>query len=305
MKRLMPSSLITFLQAIPNCLRADLFTIALPTGVNLYATSGQFDISVPSGTPGWTGSTTTFSASTYGVWGRGAITSEASFDLGANTMSLSCIPQQGTQYPGLQVGLLSAAFNGLFDAAQVTVQTAYMPFGSYGTVTAGIETKFFGCITSTTDITRTRVEFEAADYLYLLNLKVPTRLMQSNCPWSLCDANCGLAASTYTTSFTAATGSTSTTLIPSTAFAKSSGYYSQGVVKCLTGTNAGLAQTVKLQDTTGHLLMTLPWLLRPNVGDTFSVIAGCDKTVTTCTSRFSNLLHFGGEPFVPVSSTAV
>ena len=77
-------------------------------------------------------------------------------------MELTCVPQAGTAYPGMSVGILSAALNGLFDAATVTVYTAYMPLGSYGNVSAGIETKFSGTITKVSDINRTRVVFECA-----------------------------------------------------------------------------------------------------------------------------------------------
>ena len=301
----MPYGLITWLQSNPNCVRADLFTIALPNGQAIHATSGQFDITVPSGTAGWTGATTTFHANQYGVWERGAITSTAGFDLSANTMTLTCIPQPSTPYPGLTVGLLSAALNSLFDAAVVTVQTVYMPFGDYGDVSSGVERKFVGQITTIDDISRNKVMFTCADYLYLLNLKVPSRLIQSNCPWSFADVNCGLTASSYTETFTADTGTTKWSLKPASAFTAASGYYTQGVVKCLTGTNAGLSQCVKSHDTTGKLQLMYPWLLTPAVGDTFSVIAGCDKSVSTCGQKFSNTIHFGGQPFVPVPTAAV
>ena len=81
MKRLMPSGLISFLQTTPNCIKADLLVITLLNGQVMHVTEGQFDITVPSGTGGWTGSTTTFSATTYGRWERGAITSEGSLKI--------------------------------------------------------------------------------------------------------------------------------------------------------------------------------------------------------------------------------
>jgi uncharacterized phage protein (TIGR02218 family) len=304
MKRLMPASLIEFLQTTQNCVRADLFTIALPNGQAIYATSGQFDIPIPTGTAGWTGATTTFYANQYGVWSRGSITSEASFSLSSNTMTLECVPQQSTRYPGLNVGLLSAALNSLFDAAQVTVQTVYMPFGAYGDVSAGVETKWVGQITKIDSITRNKVSFECADYLYLLNIQVPSRLVQSNCPWSFADTNCSLDASTYTTAFTAAAGTTKWSMTPAIPFTAANGAFTQGVVKCVTGTNAGLSQSVKLHDGNTLQLMA-PWLISPAVGDTFTVIQGCDKSLTTCNQKFGNQIHFGGQPLTPVSSAAV
>lgn len=65
MKRLMPSGLISWLAANPNCEKADLFSITLPTGTVMNITEGQWDITVPSGTGGWSGSTTTFSSTQY------------------------------------------------------------------------------------------------------------------------------------------------------------------------------------------------------------------------------------------------
>jgi hypothetical protein len=305
MKRLMPISLVSFLQTNPNCLKADLFAITLPTGTTIYVTEGQFDITVPSGTNGWTGSTTTFSSSQYGRWSRGAITSEAGFGLQSNTMSLSCVPQQGTSYPGMNVGILNAAFNGLFEPAHVTVYTAYMPSNAYGNLSNGIETKFYGTLEKITEINRLKVTFECADPLYALNLKVPTRVFQSNCPWSYGDSNCNPVGGIQTQSFTAASGSSVWTLIPSSAFSQAFGYFSQGVVKCTAGTNSGLSQTVKLHDASGNLEMSFPWLLTPNVGDTFVVTAGCDKTLPTCISKFANQVHFGGDPFIPPPTQAV
>lgn len=305
MKRNMPTGLIEFLQSNPNCTRADIFTIILPNGQALLATDGQFDIAIPSGTPGWSSSTLTYRASQWGSWSRGSITSEASFDLHSNTMSLTCVPQLGTTFPGTSTGILSGALNGLFDACTVVVQTVYMPFGQYGDVSNGVETKFSGTITDISEVSRNKVVFDCADWTYLLNMKVPSRLIQSNCPWGFADANCGLSATSFITNFTAAAGTTGWTLIPQTAFSQAAGYFTQGVVKCLSGANVGLSQSVKVHDTSGHLQVMYPWLFTPAVGDTFSVIAGCDKSVSTCEQKFNNLVHFGGMPFVPPPQNAV
>ena len=305
MKHLMPIQLIMYLQRTANNVRADLFTLNLPNGQTLCATDAQFDITVPSTTPGWTGSTTTFYASQWGQWSRGAITSDASFDLHSNTMDLTCIPQLDTVYPGTSIGILNAALNGLFDAASIMIQTVYMPIGLHGDVNSGVETKFWGQITSIQEINRNKIAFQCADYCYLLNVKVPTRIIQANCPWGFCDVICGLSASSYTTTFTAAIGTTGWVMVPVTAFSHPTGYFTQGVVTCLTGSNIGLSQCVKLHDSSGNLEVMYPWIFPVSVGDTFSVIAGCDKSLTTCGQKFSNQVRFGGMPLVPPPQAAV
>lgn len=309
MKTLVPS-LITFLQNTRNVIKADLFAITLPNGQVLLATDGQWDITVPAGTPGWVPGTTTFKAVQYGRWERGAITSEAGTQLNAGTMSLTCIPQVTTQYPGLPIGIVSAALNRLFDGCEVYVYTVYMPLNGYGDVSAGVETKWRGTITRIPSTGRNRIEFECADPFYLLNTKVPTRVMQANCPWQFCDDNCTLVKADYTVNFTAVAGSNQSILFPTVAFPQPTGYFDQGVVTCLTGNNAGLSQSVKIHN--GGITPTVPWLLPIQAGDTFKILKGCDKTLGTCKSvlkaaggTVNNSGHFGGTPFIPPPSVAI
>ena len=320
MKRIMPASLINFLQGTGiNCERADLFSLGLPTGQTTFVTSGGWDITVPFGTAGWTGNenpsigfqTTTFSSSLYGRWSRGAITSEAGFKMNSNTMTLTCVSKSGENYPGLQMGILNAALNGLFDAAQVDVWTAYMPQGGYGNVSYGLEKKFTGTITKLNEIGRVSAIFDCADPLYLLgpSTKIPTRLVSSTCPWGFADSNCDVpgGAAAFTYNFTLKTGSSQWVLIPVTNFvgvSAAAGYFQQGVVTCLTGNNSGLSQSIKIS-AAGALTMMVPWLLPVQAGDTFKVIAGCDKSLSTCISKFNNSIHNGSAPYTPVPTTAL
>jgi uncharacterized phage protein (TIGR02218 family) len=179
-------------------------------------------------------------------------------------------------------------------------------------VSNGIETKFAGTITKISDINRVHVEFECADPMYLLNMKVPTRLFQADCPWGFCDSNCTLSAANYTVNFTAKTGSTQWVLQPVTAFTQATGYFSQGVVTCTAGGNVGLSQTVKLHDASGYLDLAYPYLMPVSAGDTFGVIMGCSKTMAACATNktaagtvVNNLINFGGTPYVPPASSAV
>jgi len=465
MKRLLPSTLITFLQENPNCLRADIFGMQLPNGQLLFTTSGQWDLNIPSGTAGWSNNivtsqttvsnnitsphlssvasannsqylefagqssagggiidiyiagtaantgyffrldtrsgyplgqilkvsnvtagpsgwtnigtqlvannasnstavhnvrcylgnqgemkiwvdgvmccyavdttytpsgvvyygyedvsgptiapmVTTVYATKYGRWSRGSITSEAGFAPKSNSMDLTCIADTSVLYPGLSIGMLPAAFNRLFDSAVINVWTAYMPLtasgaaSGYGNVSNGIAPKWQGLMGKISSVTRTSIKFDCQDPTYLLNLKVPTRLFQTNCPWQFGDQNCNPSSgiSAYQATFTAAGSSTNWTLVPSSAFSQAAGYFTQGVVKCLKGANAGLSQSVKLHDSSGNLEMMNQWLLAPQSGDTFIVTAGCDKTLPTCISKFNNKIHHGGFPFMMTEAAAL
>lgn len=311
MKRLFPVSLKSFLATSTDWYEADCFIIQLPTGETIYATSGQWDITFRTDTPGWSGPQITFYSTQYGVWERGAITSEGDFSLSANTMTLTCTPQPDTTYPGLPLTLLAAAHQHLFDGATVWVYTAYMPIGGYGNVDAGIETKFQGTIINAPKLSRPFVQFDVADPLYLLNMKVPSRVLQSNCPHSFADVNCGLDPANFTQALTAAAGSTPYQIVAT--ISQAAGYFTQGVLTCTAGANVGLSQTVK-DHTSGLLVMTAPWILPVSPGDTFSAIKGCDKTPATCaatlradgTAEPDDFRHrFGGQPFTPPPTAAI
>jgi uncharacterized phage protein (TIGR02218 family) len=310
MKRLMPPGLITFLQQNANCSRADLFFIALGNGQTIAATDGQQDITLISGLQGWAGGTTTFSATQYGRWSRGTITSEAGFSMNTNTMSLTCVPQPGTQFPGITgVGMLNAAANGLFDVASINVLTAYMPSNQYGNVSAGVETKFVGTLLKINKLNRLLVEFECSDPLYLLgdSNKVPSRTFSAACPWSYGDSNCNPVGGIKTQNLVVKTGSTAYVITPTVATGNfaTANFYTQGTVLFTSGNNSGLEYTVKAHTAGGTLTLDMPTFVTPAASDTFTVTAGCDKSVSTCDAKFGNKSHFGGFTQIPPPVNAV
>jgi uncharacterized phage protein (TIGR02218 family) len=80
-----------------------------------------------------------------------------------------------------------------------------------------------------------------------------------------------------------------------------SGYYQFGIVTWLTGLNAGLSMEVKSY-VPGQVTLALPMPYAISDGspiDTFTISAGCDKSMTTCRDRFNNIVNFRGEPYLP------
>ncbi len=47
------------------------------------------------------------------------------------------------------------------------------------------------------------------------------------------------------------------------------------------------------------ITLVLPMGSSVQVGDTFTIVAGCDKSRETCASKFNNILNFRGFPDVP------
>lgn len=78
------------------------------------------------------------------------------------------------------------------------------------------------------------------------------------------------------------------------------GYYNFGVVKWLTGHNAGRAMEVKYWvNAPSTLQLYLPMPRTIVIGDTLTVTAGCDKTLTTCKNKFNNVVNRQAEDYIP------
>lgn len=81
------------------------------------------------------------------------------------------------------------------------------------------------------------------------------------------------------------------------------GYFAYGFVKWLTGNNAGAVAEVKAF-APGVVTLAMQNNEPMQVGDTYTITAGCDKLPGTCgTGRYNNLIHFRGEPFIPGQDT--
>lgn len=83
------------------------------------------------------------------------------------------------------------------------------------------------------------------------------------------------------------------------------GYYDEGLLTWTSGANNALKMEVKTftaesgspNEGTIELFLAMPFDVA--AGDTFSVSVGCDKTLSTCTTDFDNVLNYRGEPHIP------
>lgn len=129
------------------------------------------------------------------------------------------------------------------------------------------------------------------------SLKRPVlrRRYQTTCPHVLYGPQCGVGYTTYllTTPLTYASG---VTLKATSISAKPDGYYSGGYVEWETGGN------IELRFITGHvgdtITLNLPFA-GIAAGQQVNIYPGCDHMLTTCNSKFNNVLNYGGQPFYP------
>lgn len=109
-----------------------------------------------------------------------------------------------------------------------------------------------------------------------------------------------LAALTVTGTITHVTSGSS---FRDSARAEAADYFKGGRVEFTSGANAGLkAQEVKAHAADGTLATFEPFYYPPAVGDTYTLIPGCDKSLAACRDRWDNVINFGGFPNMPTSS---
>lgn len=167
----------------------------------------------------------------------------------------------------------------------------------------------FGCTLLAANFTSTNVPLGAASTNLYLNLNVPLRLNSTPYVFGnmiivsgvlyMCTTagTSGGGAPTFNATRGAVTADGATLKWTSQNLA-----YPLGYVTFASGQNAGLKASVKTQVLASgvvqlQLLRPLTFPVAP--GDNVTLTPGCAKDIPTCTNAFNNLIHFGGDPFVP------
>lgn len=120
------------------------------------------------------------------------------------------------------------------------------------------------------------------------------------CREELCGGKCGLLSSNYTMSGSVSSISDNSQFYSdaSDITAKSQGYFDYGIITFTSGSNNGLSMEIK-QFSSGNFILTMEMPYNIAIGDSFNVIAGCDKKFSTCCEKFNNAINFRGEPHLP------
>lgn len=307
------AGLIAFLAANRQFLQADLYDFALADGSHLYLTSA--DVNIVSG------------GQTYLATGPLMQRSKLQQVRGVqvDTLTLVCYATTGNLLGG--VGWQTALLQGALDGAIVTMSR--LIFGSWepgygfldptggGFMVDGWlgEANPLGCfnpvvlfkggIADLPAVDYGQIQINVKSFLELLDQQVPWQLYQAPCAYSLYDANCGVARGGLAQGgfVTASPGNTAVAFL--TNLAQPDGWFTLGKVQMATGAAAGQLRSIKSY-LGGVLTVMVPWIgAGPAPGDTFTAWPGCDRQMSTCLIKFSNLAAFGGQPFIPAPSTAV
>lgn len=236
------------------------------------------------------------------VLGPGLVRDQIKWRVGISTDTLRV---RVTDNTGLTVnGQPLAAFIAQrgFDSATVTLERAFWRASDSGPV--GALTWFVGEVDDG-EGDRFEASITIASFTKRLEVAVPNGVYQASCLNRLFDGRCGLSSAAWLANGQATSASNSyrnsfNHSLNGTTYP--AGWGSLGLVTMTSGLNAGVSRTVKLQD-----LLTIqvvrPWPAPIASGDTFVLRAGCDRAMSTCSSKFGNLNRFRGTPLVPVPET--
>ncbi len=188
---------------------------------------------------------------------------------------------------------LALVRDGALDGASVQRDRVFLTAPG-GSVVDGVML-FHGRVSTVDAVGRTSATINVASDLVVLDYDMPQNLYSATCLHTLYDAGCGLSASSFATSATAASGSTATTIL----FSGASAAHVQGKLIFSTGVDVGIGATVRAATPGASLTLMYPLPAAPAIGDAFAVYQGCDHTQATCKAKFDNLVHFRGFPYVP------
>lgn len=121
----------------------------------------------------------------------------------------------------------------------------------------------------------------------------------AECRYDLGDSRCTVNLSAITVTGVVASVTDNATFVDTTR-SESDGTFNYGKLTFTNGLNKGLSMEVKNFTALSQTFSL--WLPMPNTlqaGDTYTVYPGCDKRLTTCRDKFSNVVNFGGFPYIP------
>ena len=149
---------------------------------------------------------------------------------------------------------------------------------------------------------RTQVELTVSAATVLLNIDMPRNVYNAGCLHTLFDTGCGVLKTGYQHTSSVLTGSTAR--IIQSGLTDAADYYDLGTLTMTSGVNSGIIRTVKAY-ASGQFTLSNPLPAAPAIGDTFVAYPGCDKLLTTCTTKFSNKPNYRGFPYIPVPESSV
>ena len=180
--------------------------------------------------------------------------------------------------------------SGLYDFAKVKIFLV-----NYTDLTQGNATLFYGSINKITVIDD-KFTAEVSSIFNTLSKNVGD-FFSSSCRAQFCDNKCKLNKEAFT-DIHSITRVISNQEFECINLINIDNYYTYGLITFITGQNNNLTLEIKSHNKSYIKLYNItPY--KVSINDKFSIVAGCDKSFTTCSNRFNNSKNFRGEPHIP------
>lgn len=273
----------------------DCYTMTAPNGDSIRCCSAQKDVIV---TPWGGGVKQTWTSKGPKISGVKTVC-KAGVDVDEQEAQIDFLPTdlfQGIPIP-------RALLWGRFDGGLLTRDRYFAAnWGGGNTPTAwmGGTRMYSGNIADLDEVGRSYAKFKTRSSLGLLNINVPTTLMQPSCRNAIYDLGCKLDRALHQTLGNVEAGSTNNVINWAGAAAK----HSLGTLYIETVSGVTLVRTIRQVNVGVSLLLAYPLEVTPSVGQDFAVYEGCDRSFTRCTA-LANTENFRGYPFVPTEETAL
>lgn len=192
---------------------------------------------------------------------------------------------------------IQAFRSGIFDGAIMEVKLLFMP--SWEDASIPPITHFVGRIT-VDELGANYTKFKVRSETEILNVKLPRHLIMPGCIHTVYEPGCDLDMESFGVDGYILSGSTTITI--RNGLGQTAGWYDLGIIRLTDGPNVNISRTVRSYSP-GIITLVSPLPSAPQLGQHFRVYPGCDKTKVCCESKFRNLSHFRGYPYVPKPET--
>jgi len=157
---------------------------------------------------------------------------------------------------------------------------------------------FRGNVSKGINYNRKTVTLQITSSLDLLKTSVPKILYQEQCNHKLFSTYCGLVKASYACNGGLEAGSTGTTLVSSTWSAYAANHFTLGEITMTSGASIGISKNIR-SHSGSNIVLYEAFNLGIEVGDLYTVYPGCDKSGTTCNTKFANYVNFLGFEYIP------
>jgi hypothetical protein len=215
----------------------------------------------------------------------------------AQDMTLKFLSGNGPEFNFGGTNFKGLAINGGLRRSTIQVDRCFMPkTGVFGETAVGAVTYFRG-VYDKSEVGATGGTLTYKSHSIRLVQQMPRNVYQPGCNNTLYDTACTVDRSSHSYSDVVGSGSLQT-LLRWTTPPPDPTKFLLGTATITSGANSGSRATIVGEDAAGIIIMP-PLPYQPQVGDAFTCVWGCDKTLATCSTKFNNAIHWRGFDQVP------